>query len=90
MWAGVGLYGDARGLEHSAHLDLVSLGSVPVRLIGFILEGTLSPVCIPQLGWLAFEVAFFNAMYREKCKMEADGDDASQHPLQSSGGSQNS
>ncbi len=57
-----------------------TLGSIPVRLIGFVLDGTLSPLCVPQVGWLAFELVFCSgfayAMYHLQGRAEAEVDDA--------------
>ena len=29
-------------------------GSIPVRILGFTLDGALSPVCVPQVAWFAY------------------------------------
>ena len=68
------LEGDSKWRYLIPTLFWLFLGSIPVRILGFILDGTLSPVCVRQVGWFAYECVhcsvLFYHMYRRKAKAE--------------------
>ena len=77
-WLGYGyiLEGDSKWRHLIPTLFWLFLGSIPVRILGFILDGTLSPVCVPQVGWFAYECVhcslLFYHMYRRKAEAWAE------------------
>ena len=75
-WLGYGyiLEGDSKWRHLIPTLFWLFLGSIPVRVFGFILDGALSPVCVPQVGWFAYECVqcwlLCYHMYRRKAEAE--------------------